>query len=145
MDVWVLDSTENEEISIIEEACADIQASKSLRSDIRDKLLTHFKKRFENAESLVQKESVRKLVFEPSGRVIWTIRGRSGEYQVIPRSNFCNCDDYYFRVIGKKRQLCYHLIAQKLAESLSQFRSQNLPDSRYSAVTKKWRDDRLRK
>ena len=140
-----MESVENKEIQIIDEVCADIRASGSLQSDSRNRLLAQFKKRFENAESLVQKGAVRKLVFNPSERVIWTVRGRSGEYQVIPRSNFCNCDDYYFRVIGRKRQLCYHLIAQKLAESLGQFQTESHPDSKYSSVTRKWRGDKPRK
>lgn len=134
-----LEALEKREIRAIDRICAEIKAKGALTGRARAKLLAYFARRLENAESLVQKGAVKKYVFQPSGREIWAVRGRGGEYQVIPDSNFCTCDDYYFRVMDREKQLCYHLIAQRLAETLHQFQVENLPDSRYSWVTRKWR------
>ncbi len=98
-----------------------------------------FQKRFEKAVEIVENRSVTKYTFSPSKRVVWTVKGKSGEYQVIPETNFCSCDDFYFRVMGYKRQVCYHLIAQKVANSLRLFNQHELRDNEYDHVTEKWR------
>ena len=139
LDVLSLDGSEKREIQSINKICAGIKPREALSGRTRARLLALFSGRFENAEDLVKKGAVSKFVFKPSGRVIWTVKGRGGEYQVIPNSNFCNCDDYYFRVMDRQKQLCYHIIAQKLAESLQKFGVQNLSDSQYGSVTRKWR------
>jgi len=98
-----------------------------------------FEKRAGQALALVEGNGVRKFRFEPSGRIIWVVRGRKSEYQVVPESMFCTCDDYYFRVMGKKRQLCYHLIAQGLAEASGKYGQNGMADSDYSGFTAKWK------
>jgi predicted nucleic acid-binding Zn finger protein len=77
--------------------------------------------------------------FTPSKRVVWVVQGRSSEYQVIPDLPFCYCDDYYFRVMDRKRALCYHIIAQRIAEALGQFSTIQKNDSQYSTITDRWR------
>ena len=98
-----------------------------------------FKKRFQQGLALVEQGKVRRFRFEPSGRNVWVVNGRKGEYQVVPESMFCTCDDYYFRVIGHKRQLCYHLIAQYLAEALGQYGKFSSGDAEYADFTAKWK------
>jgi len=56
----------------------------------------------------------------------------------MPESMFCTCDDYYFRVMDNKKQLCYHLVAQQIAEAMGQFSSSILSDADYAGVTSKW-------
>lgn len=56
----------------------------------------------------------------------------------MPDSMFCTCDDYYFRVMDKKKQLCYHLVAQQIADGLGKFVESDLADSKYSEVTSRW-------
>ena len=105
----------------------------------KKKIMTEFAKRLENALNLVKNRHVKKYVFKPSGRVIWAVRGRKAVYQVIPDAGFCNCDDYYFRVIGRKKHLCYHMIAQRMAEALHLYDLAELPDREYPAITEMWR------
>lgn len=97
-----------------------------------------FQKRFSQALALIDASKIIKHNFQPSGRNLWVVQGRRAEYQVIPESLFCTCDDYYYRVMGNKKQLCYHLVAQQIAESLGKYRNDDLPDSRYGDVTAKW-------
>jgi predicted nucleic acid-binding Zn finger protein len=95
--------------------------------------------RFKNALELVEKRKVHRYKFKPSGRTIWTVKGRKGVYQVISETNFCNCDDYYFRVMDGKRALCYHIIAQKVASALGRYETTDLRDTQYSKITQQWR------
>lgn len=133
-----LEAAERKELRAIDKICAEIKLSGEMDGRTRAKLLAHFANRFENALSLVETRKIKKYVFFPSGRVIWAVKGRKAEYQVIPDSNFCSCDDYYFRVIDQRRQLCYHIIAQRLADALEKYDSEKLPDSSYSKITERW-------
>jgi len=131
--------TGKRETAAVKRACDEIRSKGQLSEKTRAKLLKQFSKRFENAMNLVDKNRVKKYMFRPSNRVIWTVLGRKGEYQVIPETNFCNCDDYYFRVIDRKKTLCYHIIAQRFAEAFGKYTVKKLPDKAYSSVTEKWK------
>ena len=65
------------------------------------------------------------------------VTGRGRDYQVLPDSLFCTCDDYYFRVMEHKKQLCYHIIAQQLSEAMGKQNITEMSDSRYPEVTSK--------
>lgn len=133
-----MEAAERKERRAIDKICAEIKFSGEIDGRARAKLLAYFAGRFENALNLVENGKVKKYAFSPSGRVIWVVTGRKAEYQVIPDSNFCSCDDYYFRVVDQRRQLCYHIIAQRLADVLERYRLEKLPDSDYSKITDRW-------
>ena len=133
-----METAEKKELRTIDKICSEIRVSKKIDGKLRAKLLAYFAGRFENALSLIQKKRIRKYRFSPSGRVIWAVKGRKAEYQVIPESNFCSCDDYYFRVIDRKRQLCYHIIAQRLADVMERYILEELPDSAYGRIADRW-------
>lgn len=127
------------ELQVIETACQDIASSGRLTDDQKTKLSEQFGDRFKNALQLVDGRKVRRFRFKPSGRIIWAVKGRKAVYQVIPETNFCNCDDYYFRVMNGKKALCYHIIAQKLSSALGGFASGDLRDTQYGRITQRWR------
>jgi predicted nucleic acid-binding Zn finger protein len=127
------------ELTVIESVCQDIAFSHRLTDSQRARLEEQFGDRFKNALALVEKRKVHRYKFKPSGRTIWTVKGRKGVYQVIPETNFCNCDDYYFRVMDGKRGLCYHIIAQKISSTLGRYETSDLRDTQYSNVTRQWR------
>ena len=129
----------DKELTVIQTVCERIASSHKLADPQRARLEEQFGDRFKNALELVEKRKVHKYRFKPSGRTIWAIRGRKGVYQVIPETNFCNCDDYYFRVMDGKRALCYHIIAQKVASALGRYESSDLQDTQYSKITEQWR------
>jgi predicted nucleic acid-binding Zn finger protein len=85
----------------------------------------------------VEAGKVRKYQFSPSGRTVWVVAGRGRDYQVLPDSLFCTCDDYYFRVMEHKKQLCYHIIAQQLSVAMSKHNAIDMVDSRYPEITSK--------
>lgn len=133
-----MEAMERKERRALDKICAEIRLSGEIDGRTKAKLLAHFAGRFENALNLVDSGKIKKYFFSPSGRVIWVVTGRKAEYQVIPDSNFCSCDDYYFRVVDRRRQLCYHIIAQRLADVLERYRLEKLPDSAYGKITEKW-------
>ena len=129
----------DKELTVIQTVCERMASSHKLADPQRARLEEQFGDRFKNALELVEKRKVHKYRFKPSGRAIWAVRGRKGVYQVIPETNFCNCDDYYFRVMDGKRALCYHIIAQKVASALGRYESSDLQDTQYRKITEQWR------
>ncbi|MGD0549105.1 MAG: hypothetical protein ABSA81_01000 [Candidatus Bathyarchaeia archaeon] len=129
----------DKELTVIETACQRMASSHKLADSQRAGLEEQLGDRFKNALELVEKRKVHRYKFKPSGRTIWTVKGRKGVYQVISETNFCNCDDYYFRVMDGKRALCYHIIAQKVASALGRYETTDLRDTQYSKITQQWR------
>jgi len=127
------------ELEAIEEVCRDMASSGKLTDAQERRLAEQFGDRFKNALELVEKRRVHRFRFKPSGRTIWSVKGRKRVYQVIPETNFCNCDDYYFRVMDGKKALCYHIIGQKISSALRKFETTDLKDRQYSRITQQWR------
>mgnify|MGYP001130172051 FL=1 len=124
---------------LVEEAFTELRSRGELSASLKETLVKTFGDRFTNGWELANSRKVRRYEFRPSGRVVWAVQGRKNEYQVMPDIPFCYCDDYYFRVMDKKRGLCYHIIAQRVAEALNQFKSISKSDVQYSGITARWR------
>lgn len=124
---------------LVEEAFTELRSRGELSASLKETLVKTFGDRFTNGWELANSRKVRRYEFRPSGRVVWAVQGRKNEYQVMPDIPFCYCDDYYFRVMDKKRGLCYHIIAQRVAEALNQFKSISKSDMQYSGITARWR------
>ncbi len=127
------------ENKLIEDAVSELKTTNELSARLSDVLAKTLGERFTNGWELAKAHKVRRYEFKPSGRVVWAVQGRKGEYQVMPDIPFCYCDDYYFRVMDRKRGLCYHIIAQRVAEALNQFQKIPKRDSQYSTITARWR------
>jgi len=127
------------ENELMAEAVAELKSAGKLSERQKDRLSKTFGERYTNGWKLANSHKVRRYEFKPSKRVVWAVQGRKGEYQVMPDIPFCYCDDYYFRVMDRKRGLCYHIIAQRVAEALNQFTKLSKKDSQYSTITDRWR------
>jgi len=127
------------ENDLMDEAFTELKERHVLSETLRDRLLKAFGERFTNGLDLASSNRVKRYEFKPSKRIVWVVEGRTNQYQVIPDLPFCYCDDYYFRVMDRKRGLCYHIIAQRVAEALDQFQIINGNDSQYSNITNRWR------
>lgn len=130
---------ETDELNAFKAICRAVSRSGRIDGESERALKNLLSDRFERALELVQVGAVKRWTFTPSGRVIWVVQGKKALYQVIPQSNFCSCDDFYFRVLDRKKQLCYHLVAQGLAAALNRFEDATLPDGEYEGVTSKLR------
>ena len=58
--------------------------------------------------------SVKKLLFSPSGRALWTVVGKDNEHWTDPELDFCTCKDFYFKGLSGGLE-CYHLKSVKAA------------------------------
>jgi predicted nucleic acid-binding Zn finger protein len=124
---------------VLRQACQEIRRANTIPDDLKTILEKTFTKRYTEASKLVDQGKVLQVRFSPSHRTIWVVKGRRADYQVVPESMFCTCDDYYFRVMGRKKQLCYHLVAQLLAEALDKQQQADMQDSSYAGFTAKWK------
>ena len=124
---------------VLRQACQQINLAHTISDEVKNILAKAFDKNFVEAMKLVDQNRVKEVRFAPSGRVVWVVTGRKKDYQVVPQSMFCTCDDYYFRVMGRKKQLCYHLIAQHLAEALGSHNKSDVVDADYAGFTARWK------
>jgi len=96
-------------------------------------------KRLKKAIEVVNRGRVKKYVFVPSGRVTWIVVGRRKDYWVIPRL-YCSCDDFYINVISRgSAPLCYHLLAQAIAERTGRYDVFSVSDEEGEKLEEEWR------
>jgi len=127
------------EPQLIDSVCSKLRQTGRIPEGEREHLSKVFGKRFENALKALEEGCVKKYVFEPSGRVVWIVVGKEKDYQVIPTTNYCSCDDFYYRVVDGDTSLCYHTIAQKLSEALNKYELITDSDMLYEVFMREWR------
>jgi predicted nucleic acid-binding Zn finger protein len=76
---------------------------------------------------------VKKHVFTPSGRVLFTVVGRSGDEFIDPETPFCSCRHFFFRVLGGRDRTCYHLLAYEMARESQGFDQIEMHDEEFGA------------
>jgi predicted nucleic acid-binding Zn finger protein len=127
------------EIKLLKSVCEEAKN----RGKIDDKQLTQLSEalgsRFTKAWDALEEGRVKRYVFSPSGRIVWIVVGREREYQIMPAADFCSCDDFYFHVMDKEANICYHLIAQKIADALGQFDKIEEDDEAYDYLMEEWK------
>ncbi|MEM3040731.1 MAG: hypothetical protein QXG97_01730 [Nitrososphaerota archaeon] len=128
------------EADILASVCKESKAQGKITGERLTRLSSVFGSRFEKAWEALKEERVKKYVFKPSGRVVWIVVGRERDYLVMPAADFCSCDDFYYHVMDRKVHLCYHLIAQKLAECLGWYDKIEETDELYEVLMKEWRE-----
>jgi predicted nucleic acid-binding Zn finger protein len=128
---------------VLSEICRQVKNRKKITQEQIDLLSKLLGSRFDNALQVVKQKKVTLYTFNPSKRRVWIVAGKRQDYEILPKAEFCTCDDYYFRVIGGKTTLCYHLIAQKLAEALEKYNLIQEGDEKYSHLMKKQNDSSL--
>jgi predicted nucleic acid-binding Zn finger protein len=75
---------------------------------------------------------VKEHIFTPSGRVVFTVVGRSGDEFIDPAKPFCSCSHFFFRVLGGRDQTCYHLLAYEMAKESHGFAKTEFHDEEFS-------------
>ena len=89
-------------------------------------------KKFDKAIKVVNENGVKCHRFLPSNRELWTVVGKQGDYYVDDSQNFCSCRYFYFKVLGGKDELCYHLLSLKMAKEYNMFETIEFGDMEYS-------------
>ncbi len=126
-----------DETTVLGSICRDIRSRKKMAEDHSQRLSKVFGSRFAKAEEVVSQGRVKKYVFQPSGRIVWIVVGKQREYLVMPVADFCSCEDFYFRF--DRGHLCYHIIAQKIAEATGKFAFFEDDDSFYDILIREWK------
>lgn len=127
------------ETGLIKEICEEAKREGKITGIQLFRLSETFGSRFLKAWEALKEGRVKKYRFKPSGRTVWIVVGREREYLVMPAADFCSCDDFYYRVMDGEAYLCYHLIAQKMAESLGWYDLVKENDELYETLMKEWR------
>ncbi len=131
--------TKISELEMLKRICKEGAAEKKIRDADLDKLSAAFGQRFTKAWEAVKSKRVKKYVFKPNSRVVWIVVGKRQDYLIMPAADFCSCNDFYFRVMDRQIHLCYHLIAQKLAEMLESYELYEEEEELYDILMKEWR------
>lgn len=127
------------EIKLLESICEEAKPKEKISEEQFMQLSEALGSRFTKAWEAVNEERVKKYVFSPSGRIVWIVVGRETEYQVMPAAGFCSCDDFYFRVMDREANICYHLIAQKIADTLGLYDKIEEEDELYDCLMEEWK------
>ena len=132
------------EKKVFQEVYHEISKNKKITDYQIKMMMKTFGTRFNNAYKTVLNRKVRKYVLNPTKQV-WVVIGKGHVYQILPSVNFCSCNDFYFRVIGQEIFLCYHLLAQKLAEALDKFIVVEMCEKEFESLMVKLREMPRRK
>lgn len=130
-----------QELIVFEQILVELRSNRELTRISWQRLHKTFGDRLTNAWRLVTENRIKKYLFRPSDRVVWIAVGQSGEYLIYPHAGYCGCSDFYFRVIDGETALCYHLIAQKIAEALDHFDIVFEEDEFYNTLLEVWRKE----
>jgi len=126
------------ETDALNQICQEAKKEGKLTGTQLAKLFAALGNRFSKAWEALQEGRIKKYIFKPSGRVVWIVVGKERDYLIMPAAAFCTCDDYYFRVMDREVHLCYHLIAQKMAEALNWYDLFEEHDELYETLMKEW-------
>lgn len=127
------------QVKVLEQVCNEAKINNILTEKHITQLSEALGPRFIKALEAVKEERVKKYVFSPSNRIVWIVVGREREYQIMPAAGFCSCDDFYFRVMDREVNICYHLIAQKIADTLEQYDKIETEDKLYDCFIEEWK------
>ena len=130
---------EDSEVGKLKAICKEAKAEDKLTGKNLTRLYEIFGQRFTRAFEVLKENRVKKYVFKPSGRTVWIVVGKERDYLLMPEAEFCTCDDFYFRVLDREIHLCYHLIAQKLANILEWYEAVEEHDKLYDSLMEEWK------
>ena len=98
----------------------------------------------QKALKLVKSKSVKLNHFKPSGRELWTVVGRHGDLLLDDNQPYCSCRDFHYRVLSGKEEICYHLLALKIAKKTNSYDTINFQDEEYPFYLKSLLQDILK-
>ena len=89
------------------------EAREALRSESPEFL--KYGSKLDKAIDTVLAGGVKEARFLPSGRRLVSVVGRLGDEFIDPERPYCSCSNFFFRVVGGREEVCYHLLSYKIA------------------------------
>ncbi len=90
-------------------------------------------RKFDKALDTVLIGGVKECRFMPSGRRVFTVVGKMGDEFIDPEKPYCSCSNFFFRVLGGREELCYHLLSYKIAVKTGRVEVVDFSDEEYAA------------
>ena len=125
------------EAVVLDEICRIVREEGKISQLHVFRLSEAFGQRSKKALETIKEGRVKKYIFQPSGRVVWIVVGKNRDYIVMPQINYCSCYDFYFQF--DQGHLCYHIIAQKLAEADRTFDEFEDEDQLFDVLIEEWK------
>ena len=124
-------------------ALSPIEERKLSQENLTQKDIDYFRdkygKKFVRALRVVEEKKVEKYHFKPSDSTTWIVKGRARQYLVIPKT-YCTCRSFYQEVvISRESDMCYHLLAQQIAEIRNQQQLIESTDAARRKLYVEWR------
>ncbi|MFW9787135.1 MAG: hypothetical protein ACFFE2_11050 [Candidatus Thorarchaeota archaeon] len=114
-------------------------AKESLTQDDIEYFKNKYGKRFVKALRAVEEGKIARYMFRPSESVTWIVKGRRRQYLVIPEL-YCTCRSFYQdAVISREINMCYHLLAQRIAEIREAYQNKESTDAERRKLYVEWR------
>jgi predicted nucleic acid-binding Zn finger protein len=95
---------------------------------------SRYGRKLDQALKTVLAGGVKEHRFLPSGRTITTVVGSQGDEFVDPRRPYCSCSHFFFRVLGRRDETCYHLLSHNIALELGRLDVVRFDDAEYGQV-----------
>jgi predicted nucleic acid-binding Zn finger protein len=131
------------EADVLEDICKTVKSEGQVSESHIAQLSEAFGQRVAKALEALNEGRIKKYVFKPSGRIVWIVVGKRRDYLVMPAIDYCSCYDFYFQF--DRGHVCYHIIAQKLAEATGRFDAFEDDDQFYNVLIKEWKAPEQRK
>jgi len=131
------------EADVLEDICKTVRSEGQVSEAHVARLSEAFGQRVAKALEALREGRIKKYVFKPSDRVVWIVVGKGRDYLVMPAIDYCSCYDFYFQF--DRGHVCYHIIAQKLAEATGRFDAFEDDDQFYNVLIKEWKAPEQRK
>jgi predicted nucleic acid-binding Zn finger protein len=124
-------------------ALSPIEERKLSQEDLTQGDIDYFRdkygKKFVRALKVVEEKKVERYLFKPSESLTWIVKGRRRQYMVIPKT-YCTCRSFYQEVvIARESNMCYHILAQQIAEIRNQYKSIDSTDTARRKLYVEWR------
>jgi predicted nucleic acid-binding Zn finger protein len=88
------------------------------------------------SDEVVKAGRVKRHIFEPSGREIWTVVGSRVDHYVDLEQPYCSCKDFYYHLIRGLEQTCYHIEAARTAKQANTYSEITFSDEEYQDLLK---------
>jgi predicted nucleic acid-binding Zn finger protein len=87
-------------------------------------------------DEVVKAGRVKRHVFKPSGREIWTVVGSRIDHFIDLEQPYCSCKDFYYHLVRGLEQTCYHLEAARIAKQTNTYCEITFSDEEYQDLLK---------